>query len=138
MRNATQSLTATCASPAESVEVEDLFDWLAPGCAVGVVPHVWSHHGPPALDDRIVGLAGEFRRIVALQIREQRQSTAEDAVVVYPKAVQRLDHLRPDLVVLLAIDLFVAGYQLHDERHSVAPSVLVRHSSAWMVHRSAV
>src|SRR6185503_5708872 len=72
----------------------------------------------PALDHRILGLVAQLIGIGALQVREERHPAPVDAVVGDAEPMQCFDHLRPDLVVLLAIDGLVAGQQLHDERHA--------------------
>src|SRR5438270_10341398 len=76
-----------CRPPSCSVEVEDFFDRRTPRRAVRVVGHVRLHHPPPALNDGIVPLAHQVGWILTLQVREQSQPVAEDAVVVDAEAV---------------------------------------------------
>src|SRR5258708_27921694 len=96
--------------------MKNFLDRLLPWCAVGVVVHVRLHHLPPAQHDRIVGLA-DRRRPIAFEIGEERQPVAIDAVVAHALAPHQLEHLRPDLVMLLLVDRLVARLQPHHSRH---------------------
>src|SRR6266699_669848 len=122
--------------------MKDFFDRLRPWRAVGLVAHVRLHHLPPALHHRVRRLLRQARWIVTLQIGEQRQALAEDRIVADAEAMERFDHLRPDLVVLLLVDRLAARRELHDKseayhKASSRPQRTRCAASASLVSRSA-